>query len=101
MSAMEAKTVRGPKPTRLHSVPVSGVYLSKLCRQTSPQQQVRRAIILSMADGKNNPECQPLGYSSKQSNSGVCWLEVPRLTAAEVTQVSDKELLAMIEALEG
>jgi len=28
------------------------------------------------------------------------WLaEVPRLTAAEVTQVSDKELLAMIEAL--
>jgi len=28
------------------------------------------------------------------------WLaEVPRLTAAEVTQVSDKELLAMIEEL--
>lgn len=96
--------MRGPKPTPITLSARQRCLLEQIVRrQTSPQQQVRRAlIILSMADGKNNLQsANHLGIHRETVQQWRSrWLaEVPRLTAAEVTQVSDKELLAIIEDL--
>lgn len=94
--------MRGPKPTAIVLSERQRCILEQIVRrQTSPQQQVRRAkIILTMAEGKNN---QQTAQNLKVHRETVLqwrsrWLvEVPRLTAAEITGVGDKELLVMIE----
>lgn len=94
--------MRGPKPTPIVLSDRQRSVLEQIVRRhTSPQQQVRRAkLILSMAVGKNNQQtAQYLGVHRETVQQWRSrWLaEVPRLTALEVTEVSDKELLAMIE----
>ena len=94
--------MRGPKPTPIALLHRQRSVLEQMVRRhTSPQQQVRRAqLILSMAEGKNNQQtAQSLGVHRETVQQWRSrWLaEVPRLTALEVTGVSDKELLAMIE----
>lgn len=94
--------MRGPKPIPIELSDQQRRVLEQIVRrQTSPQQQVRRAkLILSIAEGQNNQQtAQHLGVHRE---TVLTWrsrwlLEVPRLTAAEVTGVEDKELLAMIE----
>lgn len=72
-----------------------------LRRQTSPQRQVRRAkLIVSMDQGNNNQQiARELGVERETVQQWRSrWLaEVPRLTAAEVSGVSDSEFQAMIE----
>lgn len=94
--------MRGPKPTPIELGDQQRLVLEQIVRrQNSSQQQVRRAkLILSMAEGKNNQQtAQHLGVHREtvQQWRSRWLLEVPRLTAAEVTGVKDKELLAMIE----
>lgn len=94
--------VRGPKPTPIQLSDRQHCMLEKIVRrQTSTVRQVRRAkLILSMDAGNNNQQTA--------SNLGVHretviawrgrWLEVvPELTAAELSGVSDQELLSLIE----
>lgn len=94
--------MRGPKPTPIQLIYRQRSILEQIVRrQTSPQQQVRRAqIILCMGEGKNNQQTARTLEVHRETVQQwrSRWLEVvPRLTAAEVTGISDKELLAMIE----
>ena len=96
--------MRGPKPTRIELSERQRRVLDQIVRrQTSPQNLVRRArIILCMGEGKNN---QQTAQSREVHRETVQkwrrrWLEVvPNLTGAEVTGVSDLELLQLIEAV--
>lgn len=104
LQGAEKKPVRGPKPTPIElSHQQRGLLEQIVRRQTSPQNQVRRAkIILCMGEGKNN---QQTAQSLKVHRETVQqwrsrWLEaVPQLTAAEVTGISEQELLGLIEAV--
>jgi transposase len=94
--------VRGPKPTPIElSEPQQAVLEKIIRRQTSTQQLVRRAkIILSVGAGNNNQE---IARSLDIHRETVVtwrrrWLEViPQLTGAELSGVSENELLLMIE----
>lgn len=97
-------TVRGPKPTPIELSDRQRSLLEQIVRrQTSPQQQVRRArLILSIDKGNNNQQtARRIGVHRETVQQWRSrWLaEVPRLTAAEISGASDKELQAIIEAL--
>lgn len=96
--------MRGPKPTPVELSARQRSLLEKIVRrQTSPQRQVRRAkLILSMADGNNNQQIarQLEVHRETVQQWRSRWIaEVPRLTAAEVSGVSDSELQGMVEEL--
>ncbi len=94
--------MRGPKPTSIELSGRQKSILEQLARRhSSPQQQIGRVkLILSIAEGKNNQQtAQALDMHRETVGKWrTRWLgAVARLTAAEVTGVSDKELQAMIE----
>lgn len=94
--------MRGPKPTPIELSDRQRSLLKQIVRrQTSPQQQVRRAeLILSMDSGNNNQQtARQVGVHRETVQQWRNrWLaEVPRLTAFEMSGVSDSELQSMIE----
>ena len=94
--------MRGPKPTPIQLSDRQDKVLEKIVRrQTSSQREVRRAkLVLRMDQGNNNQQiARELGvHRETVQHWRSRWLgELPRLTAAEVSGVSDKELLLMIE----
>lgn len=102
MNSREITTrVRGPKPIAIELSDRQRSLLEQMTRrQTSPQYQVRRAeLILSMDGGSNNQQtARQLGVHRETVQQWRNrWLaEVPRLTAAELSGVSDKELQSMM-----
>lgn len=94
--------MRGPKPTPIElSDRQRNLLVTIVRRQTSPQQQVRRAsLILSIDEGNNNQQtARNVGVHRETVQQWRSrWLaSVPRLTAAELSGASDKELQAMVE----
>jgi putative transposase len=94
--------VRGPKPTSIKLSDRQLELLEKILRrQTSTARIVRRAkLVVSMNDGNNNQ--QVAGEVGVHRETVIYWRrrwleDVPRLTAAELNDCSDRELLAMIE----
>jgi putative transposase len=94
--------VRGPKPISIKLSERQLILLEKILRrQTSTARIIRRAkLVISMNEGNNNQQAarevgvhrETVIYWRRR------WLEdVPRLTAAELNDCSDGELLAMIE----
>lgn len=94
--------MRGPKPTPIIlSERQLGIINQIVRRHSSSQQQVQRVkMILTMASGLNNQQtAREVGVHRETVLSWrQRWLDaVERLTAAEISGVSDKELQAMIE----
>lgn len=94
--------MRGPKPTPIELSDRQRNLLDKIVRrQTSPQQQMRRAsLILSMDEGNNNQQAAlnvGVHRESVQQWRSRWLASVPRLTAVEMSGVSDKELQSIIE----
>ena len=82
--------MRGPKPTPIELSDRQRSLLKQIVRrQTSPQQQVRRAkLILTMASGKNNQQtAQHLDVHRETAQQWRSrWLAaVPGITAAELS----------------
>lgn len=94
--------MRGPKPTSIKLSDRQCQVLEKILRrQTSTARIVRRAkLVMSMNDGNNNQQvAREVGVHRETAIYWRRrWLEdVPRLTAAELNDCNDSELLALIE----
>ena len=103
MKNFEARIrVRGPKPNPIELSERQISILEKILRRhTSTQQLVRRAkLILTMNAGKNNQQTARIVGVHRETVIAWRrrWLEaVPQLTGAEMSGVSDNELLAIVE----
>lgn len=94
--------MRGPKPTPIDLSDRQRSLLKQIVRrQTSSQQQVRRAkLILSMDKGNNNQQVAfDVGIHRETVQQWRSrWLaSLPRLTAVEMSGFCDKELQSIIE----
>jgi putative transposase len=98
----ESIFVRGPKPTAIELSERQSELLERIVRRhTSCQQLVKRVqLIQTMAAGNNNQQASDIIGVTRET--AIRWrgrwlMAVSKLTAAEIAQVSDRELMAMIE----